>query len=139
MPYTNPFFSNTTGVTGEITLLDDLCREQIKMFGVDLLYMPRKMLNLDRLLHEATKNAFEVALPMPMYIKNFDGYDNGMEMLSKFGVRSSDELTLQVSRSEFTTYYSPFLKAYYNANADRPATAELDHLEGETDARPQGS
>ena len=37
MPHTNSFFSNTTGYTGEINLLDDLCREQIKMFGVDLL------------------------------------------------------------------------------------------------------
>lgn len=49
MPHTNPFFSNTTGYTGEVNLLDDLCREQIKMFGVDLLYMPRKMLNLDKI------------------------------------------------------------------------------------------
>ena len=92
MPYTNPFFSSTTGYTGEVALFDDLVREQIKMYGIDLLYMPRKMLNLDRLLHEATKNVFELAMPMPVYIKTYDGYDNGLEMLSKFGVRSSDEL-----------------------------------------------
>ena len=136
-PYTNSFFSNTTGVTGEVSLLDDLVREQIKMFGIDLMYLPRRMLNLDMLLHESSKNAFELALPMPMYVKNFDGYDNGMEMLSKFGVRSSDELTLQMSRSEFVTYYSPFLKAYYNSNAGREATDDLNHLEGETDSRPK--
>jgi len=137
MPYTNPFFSSTTGYTGEVALFDDLVREQIKMYGVDLLYMPRKMLNLDRLLHEATKNVFELAMPMPVYIKTYDGYDNGLEMLSKFGVRSSDELTLQISRSEFVTHYSPFLKSYYNAMAGRPPEAELDRLEGETAARPK--
>ena len=136
-PHTNSFFSNTTGYTGEINLLDDLCREQIKMFGVDLLYMPRRMLNLDTLLHESTKNAFEIALPLPVYIKSFDGYDNGMEVLTKFGVRNSDELTLIISRSEFQTYYSPFLKSYYNSIAGRPETAKLNHLEGETDARPK--
>ena len=137
MPHTSSFFSNTTGYSGEVNLLDDLVREQIKLFGVDLLYMPRKMLNLDKLLHESSKNAFELALPIPAYIKTFDGYDNGLEILSKFGVRSSDELTIQISRSEFTTHYSPFLKSYYNANAGRPDTAELDRLEGETAARPK--
>ena len=101
MPYTNSFFSNTTGYTAEVSLIDDLVREQIKMFGVDVLYMPRRMLNHDKLLHESTKNAFELALPMPAYIKTFDGYDSGLEALTKFGVRSSDELTLQISKSEF--------------------------------------
>ena len=136
-PFTNPFFSNTTGYTGEVNLLDDLCREQIKMFGVDLLYMPRKMLNLDKILHESTKSAFEIALPLPVYIKSFDGYDNGMEVLTKFGVRNADEITLIISRSEFQTYYSPYLKSYYNSIVGRPETSELNHLEGETDARPK--
>ena len=134
MPYTSPFFSNTTGYTGEINLVDDLVREQIKLFGVDLLYMPRKMLNLDRLLHESSKSAFELALSMPMYIKTFDGYDQGMELLTKFGVRNADELTLTCSRSEFQTYYSPFLKSYYeNINDGAP----VNELLGQTDTRPK--
>ena len=137
MTYTSPFFSNTTGYSGEVGLLDDLVREQIKLFGVDILYMPRKMLSLDKLLHESSKNAFEMAMPIPMYIKSFDGYDNGLEALTKFGVRSSDELTLQMSRSEFTTHYAPFLKSYYNSNAGRQETSELNRLEGETAARPK--
>ena len=137
MPYTNPYFSNTTGFSGEVSLLDDLVREQIKMFGVDLLYLPRRMLNLDKLLHESTKNAFEMALPMPMYIKSFDGYDNGLEALTKFGVRASDELTLQMSRSGFIAYYAPYIKSYYNDLAGRPHDAQLERLDGETAARPK--
>ena len=136
-PYTSPFFSNTTGYTAEVNLFDDLVREQIKLFGIDVLYMPRRMLNLDKLLHESTKNLFELALPIPAYIKTFDGYDNGLEALTKFGVRSSDELTLQISRSEFETHYSPFLKSYYNGIAGRPDTSPLDRLEGETALRPK--
>ena len=136
-PFTSPFFSNTTGYTGEVTLLDDLVREQIKLFGVDIVYMPRRMLNLDRLLHEASKSVFEMGLSIPMYIKTFDGFDNGMEMLSKFGVRSSDEITLQMSRSEFTTYYAPFIKSYHNGINGNPEGSELNHLEGETEHRPK--
>ena len=136
-PYTSPFFSSTTGYSGEVGLLDDLVREQIKLFGIDIVYMPRKMLTLDKLLHESTKNAFQLGLPIPAYLKTTDGYDNGLEVLSKFGVRSSDEITLQMSRSEFVTHYTPFLKSYYNANAGRPETSELDRLEGETAYRPK--
>ena len=82
MPHTSPFFSTTTGYSGEVNLVDDLVREQIKIYGLDMLYMPRYMLNLDTLLHESTKSAFELAMPMPLYIKSFDGYDNSMEMLT---------------------------------------------------------
>ena len=134
MPYTNPFFSSTTGYSGEVNLIDDLVTEQIGMYGVDILYMPRHMLNLDKLLHESSKVAFEIALPMPMYITTFDGYDNGMELLTKFGVRSADQLTLQLSRTQFETFYSPFMKQYYQSiNGGE----ELNHLEGEIDTRPK--
>jgi hypothetical protein len=137
MPHTSPFFSTTTGYSGEVNLVDDLVREQIKIYGLDMLYMPRYMLNLDTLLHESTKSAFELAMPMPLYIKSFDGYDNSMEMLTKFGVRSSDELTLIMSRSEWSAYYAPFIKGYYNLKGEHPPEEELNPLEGETARRPK--
>ena len=136
---TNPFFNSVyPGQSGEQSLLDDLVIEQIAMFGADFLYMPRKMLNLDKLLHESSKNAFEFAMPIPMYVKTFSGYNNGMEMLTKFGVRASDEVTLVMSRSVWNTSYAPFVKAYYNAEAGRPTTDDLKNLEGETSRPKEG-
>ena len=137
MPSTNPFFSSTTGYTGEQSLVDSLVIEQIAMFGVDLMYMPRENINLDRLLHEATKDVFKMALSIPMYIKSFDGYDNSIEILSKFGVRSSDELTLIMSRSQWTTYYAPYVKTMYNVQSGRDPLALNDPLEGQTARRPK--
>ena len=137
MPTTNPFFSTTTGYTGEQQLIDDLVVEQIGIFGVDLMYMPRKNINLDKLLHESTKSAFEMALSIPMYIKSFDGYDNSIEMLSKFGVRSSDEIILQMSKSQWKTYYGPYIKSYNNANTGNPDQAWNDRLDGVTAERPK--
>ena len=137
MPSTSTFFSNTAGYDGEINLIDDLVREQIKLYGVDILYMPRWNVNLDRLLHESTKSVFELAMSIPMYIKSFDGYDNSMEMLTKFGVRSSDELTMVMSRSEWLAYYAPFVKAYYNGKDGHEATDILNPLEGQTAVRPK--
>ena len=138
MPTTNPFFNSVwPGQSSEQSLIDDLVIEQIAIYGLDILYMPRNMLNLDKLLHESSKSAFELAMPIPMYLKTFTGYQNGMEVLTKFGVRSSDEVTLVMSRSQFLAYYSPFIKAYHNQNKNAPIEETLNHLEGETAARPK--
>ena len=137
MPTTNPYFSSTTGYSGEQALVNSLVIEQIAMFGVDLLYMPRENINLDSLLHESTKDVFQLAMSIPMYIKSFDGYDNSIEILSKFGVRSSDELTLIMSRSQWTTYYAPFVKNLYNNQSGRDPLAENNPLEGQTSRRPK--
>ena len=137
--HTNPYFNSVyPGDSGEQSLVDDLVIEQIAMFGADFLYMPRKMLNLDKLLHESSKNAFEFAMPIPMYVKSFSGYQNGMEMLTKFGVRASDEVTLVMSRSVWNTKYAPFVKSYYNMEAGRPTDADLNNLEGETSRPKEG-
>lgn len=137
MPYTNPFFSNTTGYSTENSLIDDLVTEQIAMFGIDILYMPRKHLNLDQLLHEGSKSAFEFAMPIPMYMKSFSGYQNGMELLTKFGVRSSDEITMVMSRSQFITYYAPYIKSYYQEIEGLSPEEPLDKNKGMTDSRPK--
>jgi len=137
-PTTNAYFNSTyPGQTSEQSLVDDLTREQIKIFGLDVIYMPRRHLNLDKLLHESSKAAFEVGMSIPMYLKTVDGYDNGMEVLTKFGVRSSDEITMVMSRSEFTTYYSPYLKEYYNSINEEPPGSALNPLIGEIDTRPK--
>ena len=135
MPYTSSFFSTTTGYSGEQQLVDDLVVEQIALFGLDVQYLPRKHLNLDTLLHESSKSAFEVAMPMPVYVKSFDGYDNGMELLSKFGVRSADEVTLIMSRSQYEAYYGPYLETYYKEAIN--GGGELDRLKGQTSDRPK--
>lgn len=134
-PTTSSFFSNVTGYSGENSLVDSLVVEQIKLYGLDVMYMPRKMVNFDKLTNEATKSVFEVALSIPVYIKSYSGYNNGMEMLTKFGVRASDELTMVMSKSQFLTFYSPFIKSYYQSINGN--TEPLDNLIGQTDYRPK--
>lgn len=137
-PTTNPFFNSTyPGQSTEQNLIDSLVIEQIAIYGLDVLYMPRHMMNLDDLLHESTKNAFKLAMPIPMYLKSFSGYQNGMEMLTKFGVRSSDEITLVMSRSQWGAYYSPLTKQYHNNMSGNLPNADLDHLKGTIDTRPK--
>ena len=137
MPSTNSFFASQTGYTGEQQLIDNLVIEQIAMFGIDFYYMPRENINLDRLLHESTKDVFNVAMSIPLYIKSFDGYDNSIEILSKFGVRASDEITFIMSRSQWSTYYGPYVKSIYNAQDGRDELEQNDRLKGQTAHRPK--
>ena len=137
MPSTSPFFSNTTGYSGEQSLIDDLVIEQIALTGIDIYYMPRKHLNLDKLLHESPKNAFEMAMSIPMYMKSFAGYQNGLEMLTKFGVRSADEMTMVMSRTQWETSYAPYVQSYYAAIEGKEPGTLLDHTIGHTAARPK--
>ena len=87
---------------------------------MDVVYMPRKNINFDKFLKESVNSIFEFGMPIPMYLKSFSGYDNGMELLSKFGLRNTDEITLVVSRSEFIAYYAPFIKGYYDNLQEQP-------------------
>lgn len=133
MPHTNPWFSTTTGYSGEQQLLDDLTIEQISIYGLDIYFMPRNIVNMDKLFNEGSKSTFERALPIPMYIKTFDGFDNGMELLTKFGVRSAEQITLQFSRSQFQAYFSQYLADFYTTNAENT----IDNEAGETELRPK--
>ena len=42
-----------------------------------------------------------------------------------------------MSRSQWTTYYAPYVKSFYNAQSGRPELAENNPLEGQTSRRPK--
>ena len=65
MPYTNPFFSSTTGYSIEVKVwlmiwLSNKLECMVLIYFTDA----RHMLNLDKLLHESSKVAFEIEIPI---------------------------------------------------------------------------
>ena len=46
---TNPYFNKTT-VKSEQTLVQDLVDESIKIHGIDMVYLPRTLVNVDEIL-----------------------------------------------------------------------------------------
>ena len=98
MARTSTYFNWMDALAQEDGLFQDLVDEQIEIYGLDLKYLPRTNLNYDDLLGESSKAAFNQAINIPMYVKSYDGYDQGAQMLTKFGVRSSEELTLVLSQ-----------------------------------------
>lgn len=96
----NPHF--TQGTTGEQGLLEDLVIEQIKMFGKDVYYIPRTLVNEDTIFGEDNLSSFNGAHLIEAYIEDAGGFRGDGDVFSKFGVRISDQVTFIISRSRFT-------------------------------------
>jgi hypothetical protein len=82
-------------------LIEDLIIESIKIYGIDVCYMPRTLVNEDTLYHEDTLSKFDSATMIEMYIKSVDGFDGDGDFLSKFGLEIRDQMVLTVSQRRF--------------------------------------
>ena len=120
----NPFFQQ--GSSGEKSLVQSLINEQLKMYGVEIHYMPRKFVSESTILKEVTQSKFDDAYPIEAYLDNFDGYDENPTILSKFGIQATNEVTLIISRERFETYISPLMKNEENVKlSTRPKEGDL--------------
>ena len=85
-------------------LQQSLVDEFIKMFGLDILYIPRKLLRKDNILNEEIISEFDDAFLTYAYLDNYEGFQGAGDILTKFGIRSSDEVTLTLSRNLFEDF-----------------------------------
>jgi len=104
----NSFFLN--GSQGEQGLLQSLMDEQIKMYGIEVYYIPRKYVKKNTVIKEVIESKFDDAYPIEAYVDNYEGYGGQGTLLSKFGIQEMDDLTLIISRERFETYISPLMK-----------------------------
>jgi len=120
----NPFFQQ--GSLTEQGLIQDLINEQLRMYGVEVHYLPRKYLTEKTIIKEVIQSSFVDAYPIEAYIENFDGYADNTTILSKFGIQQTQELTLTISRERFKTYISPLIKDKSNIKlSTRPKEGDL--------------
>jgi hypothetical protein len=94
---TNPFFNNFN-YSGEQNLIEQLVIESIKMYGHDVYYMPRSLVNEDTLFGVDRLSMFNTAAPVEMYIKNVEGFEGEGDFLSRFNLEIRDSMTLTVAR-----------------------------------------
>jgi len=95
----NPFFLH--GSKGEQNLVQDLVNEQLKMFGIEVYYIPRIFGNEKSVMEEVSRSNFANAIPIEGYVETFDGYSGAGTLLSKFGVQELDDLTLIISKERY--------------------------------------
>ena len=89
----NPFFQQ--GTQSEQGLVQDLIDEQIAMFGVEFVYMPRVFVNTKTIMREVSSSKFDRSFPIEGYIESHDGFDSNYNLLTKFGVRSTAEMKIR--------------------------------------------
>lgn len=86
------------GVQSEQNLLEDLTIESLKIYGQDVFYLPRTIVNEDRILGDDVPSRFSNAYTLEMYIENTDGFDGEGDLFTKFGVEIRDQATFVVAR-----------------------------------------
>jgi len=103
----NPFFLN--GSPAEQRLVQDLINEQLRMYGVEVLYVPRRFVRKETIIREVTTSKFGDNYAIEAYVSNYDGYSGVGDILTKFGMNLRDELTLVISKERFDDFISPFM------------------------------
>jgi hypothetical protein len=120
----NPFFIQ--GTKSEQGLIQDLINEQLRMYGVEVYYLPRKYVTEKKVIREVIESNFENAYPIEAYVNTYEGYSDNPTILSKFGIQAMNEITLVISRERFKNYISPLIKNKENIKlSTRPKEGDL--------------
>jgi hypothetical protein len=120
----SPHFSQK--VKSEQNLYEDIIIESMKIYGQDVYYLPRTIVNEDTILGEAVASSFGNSYKIEMYLENQDAFDGEGDLFTKFGVEIRDEATFIVSRRRWTQTIS---SANNNITVLRPKEGDLIWLE----------
>ena len=97
---TNTYFRNFDA-RNEQELLHSLVTESIQIYGHDVNYIPRTLVNEDTILGEDSISEYKDAYSIEMYIKSVDGFEGEGDLVSKFGLEIRDQIVFSVARRAF--------------------------------------
>ena len=120
----NTYF--THGTRNEQILQGNLVDEYLKMFGLDIIYIPRKLVRKDNILNDEIISEFNDSYVMPGYLENYQGFEGNGDFLTKFGIQSSDEIKLVISRGMYEDFVAYSLTGAENIEVgSRPQEGDL--------------
>jgi hypothetical protein len=94
--------SNFASISTERNLYADLIAEAIQIYGHDVHYVDRTIVNEDTVFGESSLSKFRQSAKIEMYVENAGGgYAGEKELMSKFGLQNLSEITFVVSKSRF--------------------------------------
>jgi len=103
----NPYFLQ--GAQSEQRLTQDLINEHLKMFGVEVTYIPRKFVGTDNILNEVESSKFDDNFAIEAYVNTYEGYSGAGDVLTKFGMSLRDEVVLTISKERYEDFIAPFM------------------------------
>jgi hypothetical protein len=125
----NPFFLQ--GASSEQRLVQDLINEQLKIYGVEITYIPRKFVRKQTIIEEVQSSKFDDNYSIEAYVNTYDGYSGAGDILTKFGMSLKDEVTLTISKERFEDFISPFLAAEDDGTGDSAIVLSTRPREGD--------
>ena len=98
---TSVFFNNFAS-SQEQLLIENLIVESIKIYGQDVLYVPRRIANKDEIFGDDASSYYDTSYLIEMYIKSVDGFSGDGDLFSKFNLEIRDRVTFTVTRRVFS-------------------------------------
>ena len=94
--------SNSAAIATEKTLYSNLVAEAIQIYGHDVYYMDRTLVNEDTILGIDPLSKFKDAAKIEMYMEDADGgFAGEKELISQFGLENLSEATFVVNKLRF--------------------------------------
>lgn len=120
---TNVYF--TQGTSNEQYLIEDIIIESLKIYGIDMFYIPRTLVSKDEILGEDRLSQFKNSFPIEMYFENIDSFDGQGAFMQKFGLMVEQSATLVVARRRWDQVVGRFGKTIL---PQRPCEGDLIYL-----------
>jgi hypothetical protein len=114
---TNPYFNHFESFN-EQDLVEDLIIECIKIYGHDVYYLPRTLVNEDKIYGEDTLSEFTTYNVVEMYVKSVEGFEGQGDLITKLGLQINDQITLSVAKRRFR----------YVSEMERPNEGDLIYI-----------
>lgn len=120
---TNYYFNQH--VRSDQILYEDIIIESIKMYGQDVYYLPRDLVEEDEVWRHDAGSKFNSSYRVEMYVENVEGFDGEGDLFTKFGVEIRDQATFVVARRRWTQT----VKNYDNEiSGERPREGDLIYI-----------
>ena len=119
---TNPYFKQ--GVRSEQNVYEDIIIEALKMYGQDVYYLPREIVNQDNIFLDDVPSRFGSSYKVEMYIENTEAFDGEGDLFTKFGIELRDQANFIVSRKRWKNLVGSRLAE----NNFRPREGDLIYL-----------
>jgi hypothetical protein len=99
----NHYFQQGKGIgsSEEQRLYEDIIIEGLKIYGQDIYYLPRTLVNRDIILGEDMLSRFRSAHMVEMYMETTEGFAGEQEIINKFGLEIREDTTFMVAKRRF--------------------------------------
>ena len=96
----NHYFQGGKGIgnQAEKRLHEDIIIEGLKIYGQDIYYLPRTLVNRDLVLGEDTSSRFDDSYLLEMYFETTEGFAGENEIINKFGLEIRDDTTFVIAK-----------------------------------------